>query len=776
MSAKQGQSWQEQIQSMPFHNLKNEDYIDRQAALSAPAADADVANQISADDLELLLKLKPEGGKVSFYLDFDQRCFVIFPVLRVGSQTFTIKDDPYYIIEKTTDLVEPSGRFINMLRYKLQRRQLQRSLLIPEIMVLPVKYVHEVIDFLTDILPMLARIGTVFYTDNLKKHLVRKKLPLRISCQTKGLQALLRVSFAVDDSLTLDDIMEMLELYHRRDGFRFYQMQKGGIIDLQSDRVQDALQLLSRFGVTRSDLVKHIKDFDRCETPFALSLLSEAGARSAVTVDEGEIDRIRQHIFTKRPLNQTMPASLSQILRPYQVEGFRWLSTLFSAQLGGILADDMGLGKTLQTIALIQAMLGQYPDARTLIVVPTSLVTNWLSEISRFAPTLRAVALVGAVHQRRDNLGKAQVHIYITTYGLLMNDIDQYPEDGFDLLILDEAQRIKNAASKSFKAVCKVKAGCRFALTGTPIENNLAELWSLFHALMPPLLKGFKQFKSIYMAPGADLEPLRKKISPFILRRIKRDVLKDLPEKTETILRVEMSDRQKQLYLAYREQTLQMLEDGRQSLMNVLAQLTRLRQICCHPGLFLENFNEPVGKMEALLDIVSDLQAENRRALVFSQFTSLLDLIGRELDQASIDYVRLDGSTPQKERDRIVAGFASGQQTVFLISLRAGGVGLNLTAADTVIHCDPWWNPSVEEQASARVYRIGQTRGVQIIHLIAHGSIEDAINEIKQQKRELIDQLIQPTEAGISRLSVEEIQALFSWESAAQDARVSAGR
>jgi SNF2 family DNA or RNA helicase len=449
---------------------------------------------------------------------------------------------------------------------------------------------------------------------------------------------------------------------------------------------------------------------------------------------------------------------------------------MFSAQLGGILADDMGLGKTLQTIALIQAMVGQYPDARTLIVVPTSLVTNWLSEINRFAPNLQATALVGPVQQRMESLGEAKAQVYITTYGLLMNDIEQYPDEGFDLLILDEAQRIKNAASKSFKAVCRIKAGCRFALTGTPIENNLAELWSLFHALMPPLLKGFKHFKSVYMVSSADLEPLRQRISPFILRRVKRDVLKDLPDKTETILRVEMSDRQKQLYLAYREQTLQMLEDGSQSLMNVLAQLTRLRQICCHPGMFLENYNEPVGKMEALLDIVSDLQAENRRALVFSQFTSLLDLIGRELDQASVDYVRLDGRTPQKERPRIVTSFASGQQTVFLISLRAGGVGLNLTAADTVIHCDPWWNPSVEEQASARIYRIGQTRGVQIIHLIAHGSIEDAINEIKQQKRELIDQLIQPTEAGISRLSVEEIQSLLSWDAAASDSRTGAGR
>ena len=263
------------------------------------------------------------------------------------------------------------------------------------------------------------------------------------------------------------------------------------------------------------------------------------------------------------------------------------------------------------------------------------------------------------------------------------------------------------------------------------------------------------------MGPTDNLAELKERIRPFVLRRMKRDVLKDLPEKTETTIKIELTERQKKLYLVYREQALQMLEEPGQ-IMNVLAKLTRLRQICCHPGMFREDYRESTGKLDVVLDMISELREEGRRVLVFSQFTSLLDIIKAELETNKITYSMLDGRTPQKSRSMIISEFSEGEATVFLISLKAGGTGLNLTAADTVIHCDPWWNPSVEEQASARAFRIGQKKCIQVIYLIAKGTIEEKINDVKQQKRELIEHLIEPGGKPLTAVSVKELRQLLS--------------
>ena len=298
-----------------------------------------------------------------------------------------------------------------------------------------------------------------------------------------------------------------------------------------------------------------------------------------------------------------------------------------------------------------------------------------------------------------------------------------------------------------------------FALTGTPIENNLSELWSIFNWLLPSLLKDFKSFKFRYMSSSDNYQELRKKISPFILRRLKKNVLQDLPKKTETVIKVELTDRQKKIYLAYREEALQLLAEDK--IFNILSKLTRLRQICCHPGMFLDNYRELTAKMEVLLDSIDELQAEKRKVLVFSQFTTMLDLIKEELEQNNIEYATLDGRTARNERSKIVDNFNNNTKTALLISLKAGGTGLNLTSADTVIHCDPWWNPSVEEQASARAHRIGQENKVQIIYLIARGTIEEKMEEVKQGKRKLIEKLIKPGQKAITSLSREELKKLL---------------
>jgi len=519
---------------------------------------------------------------------------------------------------------------------------------------------------------------------------------------------------------------------------------------------------LQKFGVTSQDLENRTIKIPKCEIPYAASLLEQAKAKQVVDTSGINLKTLEERLFEMKNKNILIPKTLQGELRPYQQDGYRWLKTLLWAGLGGILADDMGLGKTLQTITLILSVFEEQDTVKTLVVVPTSLIDNWLSELNRFAPTLKCVAVTGAIEKRNELFDSWQdYHVFISSYGLIVNDIKVYEQKVFDILILDEAQKIKNHRSKTAIEVRKIKVAHKFALTGTPVENNLDELWSIFNWLMPPLLKDFAGFKGKYINTSANLDELKARIRPFVLRRMKKDVLEDLPEKIETTLKIELTDQQKNLYLAYREQALQMLQEPSQ-IMNVLAKLTRLRQICCHPGMFMEDYRESTGKLEALLDIISELKEAGRRVLVFSQFTTMLDIIEGELNNHGIEYCRLDGGTPQKLRSKIIGDFTEGQATVFLISLKAGGIGLNLTAADTVIHCDPWWNPSVEEQASARVYRIGQKKSVQIIYLIAKGTIEEKINEVKQQKQALIEKLISPGEELLTTLSAQELRQLLS--------------
>ena len=538
-------------------------------------------------------------------------------------------------------------------------------------------------------------------------------------------------------------------------------MRKGGFVDLRAEKVMETLLFLQKFGVTSQDLENRTMKIPKCEIPYAASLLKQAEAKHAIDISGINLKSIEQRIFEIKDRNILIPQTLKGELRPYQQDGYRWLKTLLWAGLGGILADDMGLGKTLQTIALILSVLEEQDTVKTLVVVPTSLIDNWLSELNRFAPSLKCVAVTGVAEKRNEIFAAWQnYHVFITSYGLVVNDIKAYEQKVWDILILDEAQKIKNHRSKTAIEVRKIKAAHKFALTGTPVENNLAELWSIFNWLIPPLLKDFAAFKGKYISTSENMDELKARIRPFVLRRMKKDVLEDLPEKIETTIKIELTDKQKKLYLAYREQALQMLQEPSQ-IMNVLAKLTRLRQICCHPGMFVEDYRESTGKLEALLDIISELEEAGRRVLVFSQFTTMLDIIEGELNNNGIEYCRLDGGTPQKLRSKIISDFTEGQATVFLISLKAGGIGLNLTAADTVIHCDPWWNPSVEEQASARVYRIGQKKCVQIIYLIAKGTIEEKINDVKQQKQALIEKLIRPGEELLTTLSAQELRQLL---------------
>ncbi|HTM21022.1 MAG TPA: DEAD/DEAH box helicase [Kofleriaceae bacterium] len=454
------------------------------------------------------------------------------------------------------------------------------------------------------------------------------------------------------------------------------------------------------------------------------------------------------------------PAGLRAELRPYQQDGLRWLQHLRACGAGGILADDMGLGKTLQTIAHIVAEKesGRL-DAPALVVAPTSLLGNWRRELRRFAPALRVLALHGP--GRRPLLPAIpQYDVVVTSYPLLLRDIDDLAGHRFHLAILDEAQTIKNPRSQAHRAALRLDAAHRLCLTGTPLENHLEELWALFAFLGPGLLGDIEVFRRRYRTPierpvagaagaRARLEDLRRLVGPYILRRMKDEVARDLPPKTEIIRPVELDGEQRELYesirIAAHSRVRSAIRDKGMaaSTFTILDALMKLRQACCDPRLVAVQAARQVtrsAKLELLRELVARQREQGRRVLIFSQFTSMLALIGQMLTEEKIAYVALTGSTT--DRQKPVDAFQGGRADVFLISLKAGGTGLNLTAADTVIHYDPWWNPAAQAQATDRAYRIGQTRPVFVYNLIAAGSVEERMLALQQHKRRLAESIL----------------------------------
>ncbi|HWD37977.1 MAG TPA: DEAD/DEAH box helicase, partial [Fimbriimonas sp.] len=462
------------------------------------------------------------------------------------------------------------------------------------------------------------------------------------------------------------------------------------------------------------------------------------------------------------------PATFKGDLRPYQSEGVGWLDFLSEFGFGGILADDMGLGKTVQTLAHIarqkKAGLVTHP---VLIVGPTSTIPNWLAEIERFTPTLKVLKLHGP-HRKMDFVSIPRYDIVLTSYPLLARDRQDLIDYEFHAIVLDEAQNVKNATTNVAKASSELKANYRVALSGTPIENNLDELWSLFRFAMPGLLGGLTEFRREFRFPienqnsNAARELLARRIRPFILRRTKEEVVKELPPKTVIVDRIEFDDAQRDLYdalLLTVEQRVREAVESRgwdKSRMEILELLLRLRQVCCDPKLLKTDEAPESAKLDRLVEMLSELASEGRRALVFSQFTSMLDLMEPRLKEQGLAWVRLSGNT--KDRATPVKRFQAGEVPIFLISLRAGGTGLNLTAADTVIHYDPWWNPAVENQATDRAHRIGQDKPVFVYKLVAANTIEEKIIQLQEKKTNLAGALLAKDGDFAKSLTPEEIQ------------------
>jgi SNF2 family DNA or RNA helicase len=459
-----------------------------------------------------------------------------------------------------------------------------------------------------------------------------------------------------------------------------------------------------------------------------------------------------------------VPASLDATLKDYQKHGFKWMKTLAYYGFGGILADDMGLGKTIQSIAFIVSVQSDVRknNQPVLVVCPSSLTYNWLSEIRKFAPQLKAIVIDGTKAERTTLLKKqTDADVLLISYPLLRREISWFEKETFHTVFFDEAQAFKNPLTQTARAVKKLQADHRFALTGTPVENALEELWSIFHVVFPELFLGLKEFSKL------SRKNIVRRIRPFLLRRLKEDVLLELPEKMESLESVELLPEQKKLYAAYlaklRHDTFKNLDKDtiRKNRIKILAGLTRLRQICCHPGLFVDGYQGKSAKFEQLLQIIEESKLSGRRVLIFSQFTKMLELIGRALTARGLPFFYLDGQTPSEERVEICNRFNRGERDLFLISLKAGGTGLNLMSADTVILYDTWWNPAVEEQAADRAHRMGQQNVVQVIKLVARGTIEEKMNELQDKKRHLIEEIIDSDEKVLSTLTEEDIREIL---------------
>lgn len=565
------------------------------------------------------------------------------------------------------------------------------------------------------------------------------------------------LEFSFESNLSTKEIIGILSAVQMKKNY--YRMPDGNFLNLK-EQTPAGISVLDSLAFGAEDIQNGKKQLSK----YHLLYLSGMVQNGDITADPAFL----QLADSIQNIRADIPAELDTVLRSYQKDGVHWMKQLSELGFGGILADDMGLGKTLQVIAFV---LSEKPEKPALIVTPSAITYNWLNEIQRFAPQARAKIIDGVRAEREEKLSDIQGYDFIiTSYPLLRRDLPIYRDLSFSYFFIDEAQHIKNPKTMSAKGVKKIVADRYFALTGTPIENTLTELWSIFDFVMRGCLYSHRVFSEKYEKPiikdndQAALSDLRQRIRPFILRRMKGDVLSELPEKIENTMYADFEPAQRRLYEAFmasaRSEVSSILETG-DSQMRILTLLMRLRQICCHPRLFDENYTKESGKLLLLEELLSSAIGSGHRVLLFSQFTSMLSIIKNRLEQKDIAYFYIDGSTPGAQRTEMANRFNAGEKSVFLISLKAGGTGLNLTGADTVIHYDPWWNPAVMDQASDRAYRIGQTKAVQVIKLAARGSIEEQIIKLQEKKRSLADGIIRANSATLSALSKEEILALF---------------
>ena len=670
-------------------------------------------------------------------------------------------------------------------------------------------------EFLTEGIPALQSVGEVFISDALKRIEVRNSPKITVGVSLSG--NLLELSMTAGD-ISKEELIDILSRYNKKK--KFYRLKNGAFVNAADSGLDTVEELRAGLQLTDKQMKQDNIEVRKHRALYVDAQLKENPVVAAVMYKS--FKSLVRNMKTIEDNDFEVPESLDKVLREYQKRGFLWIKTLNYNGFGGILADDMGLGKTLQVIVFLlseflerrntvveniavkeTAMLnmqseietveqackaaeaqkadGKKADGQTgklqrntLIIAPASLVYNWSNEIQCFAPELTAKMVTGTVAERRQILAEADSEdILLTSYDLLKRDISEYEGYKFRCEIIDEAQYIKNANTQAAKAVKEVQADFRLALTGTPVENRLSELWSIFDYLMPGFLYSYKKFREEVEIPAVQnsdedaMKRLQKMIRPFVLRRLKKEVLTDLPDKLEENMFVQLTGEQQKLYDAHVKRMMLMLdkqseEEFKTSKITILAELTKLRQICCDPSLIFADYKAVSAKVDMCLNMISNAVESGHKILLFSQFTTMLDHLAKRLEEEKISYYMLTGSTSKEKRAQMVENFNTDDTQVFCISLKAGGTGLNLTAADIVIHFDPWWNLAVQNQATDRAHRIGQKNVVNVYKLIVKDTIEENILKLQEKKRELADQILEGEGLNGGSFTKEELMELLS--------------
>ena len=616
---------------------------------------------------------------------------------------------------------------------------------------------EDTLSFIEEGCPFLQQYADIYISESLRRFNEHKNYKLTVGVRYDSDLLVLDIH---SDELPKDELADILTQYRRKK--KFFRLKSGELIHLNAPVFEELNQFVDNYHLDLDELENEIQ-----LDPYRMFTLDDDASSSENLLFERKnsfnnvIDKFNDINIDKI----SIPTQYEHILRDYQKDGIRWMKLLREVHFNGILADDMGLGKTLQVIALIEDIKSELP---CIVVAPSSLIYNWKDEVEKFSKVLNCKCILGNQENRKKILNE-EADLYITSYDYMRRDIDLYENKEFEYVILDEAQYIKNQKTQNAISVKKLKARHKLALTGTPIENSLAELWSIFDFLMPNYLFNYHYFllhyeNDIVRNDDEDKKKrLKQLVSPFILRRNKKEVLTELPDKIEKTQLIEFSEDENKLYLAHLAQVnneLNMMDENMNKI-EVLAMLTRLRQLCCEPRLLFDNIYHTSSKLKACTDLIVNLKENNQRVLLFSSFTSALNLIEEELNILGVSYLKLTGQTSKEKRKELIEKFQNGKADVFLISLKAGGTGLNLTAAQAVIHFDPWWNVSAQNQATDRAYRIGQEKNVQVFKLVMKNSIEEKIMKLQEKKKDLADTFIEGNEGSISKMSKEDIMELF---------------
>ena len=698
---------------------------------------------ISEEYLDLIKNYSNKKPKI--YLDINSDGHLIFKIEYKNHFVNTNLTQIVGIFEMLNpNIIENLKNYINSH---------QKVFEINETMIIDKK--SEIDKFIEDIIPLLHTYADIYLSQSIKNFNKTRKINYFVG--VKVTSNFLELDFSSTD-LDKGEIIDILNQYRAKK--KYYRLKKGEIILMDQEQLEFLDDFIKDFNIKDTDLKKgNIK-------------IPNFRAHQLNVLQNKYIDIEKDQDFNKlfEQKIEEIPAKYKKILREYQIVGVEWMLKLRSMNLGGILADDMGLGKTLQVITYLESVKRERP---CLIITPASLILNWENEFNKFNSSISILSIYGDRKNREDLLSNLKNEVVITSYDYLKRDIDLYENIEFDTIILDEAQYIKNHKTKAAQAVKKINSEFKLALTGTPLENSLAEIWSIFDFLMNGYLFNYDYFYKNYeraivlQAEKNVTERLKNMVEPFILRRLKKDVLKELPEKIEETYFVEMNQEEKNLYqanLVKINETLAQSIDVNTNKIEVLAMLTKLRQICIDPRLLYEDISSSSSKINACIELIKKSIENKQRILLFSSFTTVLDLVAQECDNLSIPYFMLTGETNKVKRNQLVEDFQNEAVPLFLISLKAGGTGLNLTKASVVIHLDPWWNISAQNQATDRAHRIGQEDTVQVFNLITKNTIEEKILNLQNKKKELSDIFVENSKGSFSSLRKEELLDLFKLE------------